>query len=63
MADHKVVSHDQWLDARKSLLAEERQFTRLREELSQERRELPWEGLITYRPHAMAAARPPRLFA
>jgi len=46
MADHhKVVSHDQWLDARKSLLAKEKQFTRLREELSQERRELPWEAV------------------
>ncbi len=45
MADHKVVSHDQWLEARKSLLAKEKQFTRLREELSQERRDLPWEAV------------------
>src|SRR5579872_2850962 len=45
MADHKVVSRDQWLEARKSLLAKEKQFTRLREELSQERRELPWEAV------------------
>jgi predicted dithiol-disulfide oxidoreductase (DUF899 family) len=44
MADqHTVVSHDRWLEARRSLLAKEKQFTRLREELSQERRELPWE--------------------
>jgi len=45
MEDHKVVSHDQWLEARKLLLAKEKQFTRLREELSQERRELPWEAV------------------
>ncbi len=43
--DHKVVSHDQWLEARKALLAKEKQFTRLREELSRERRELPWEAV------------------
>jgi predicted dithiol-disulfide oxidoreductase (DUF899 family) len=42
---HTVVSHDQWLEARKLLLAKEKQFTRLREELSQERRELPWEAV------------------
>jgi predicted dithiol-disulfide oxidoreductase (DUF899 family) len=46
MADHHpVVSHDQWLNARKALLAKEKEFTRLREELSQERRELPWEAV------------------
>src|SRR3984893_12925046 len=44
MADHHdVVSHDQWLDARKSLLAKEKEFTRLRAQLSQPRRDLPWE--------------------
>jgi predicted dithiol-disulfide oxidoreductase (DUF899 family) len=44
MADHHpVVSRDQWLDARKSLLAKEKQFTRLRDQLSQQRRDLPWE--------------------
>jgi predicted dithiol-disulfide oxidoreductase (DUF899 family) len=46
MADHHpVVSHDQWLDARRSLLAKEKAFTRLREELSQQRRALPWEAV------------------
>ena len=46
MADHHpVVSHDQWLDARRSLLAKEKEFTRLREELSQQRRALPWEAV------------------
>lgn len=41
--DHRIVSRDQWLDARRALLAKEKQFTRLRDQLSQERRDLPWE--------------------
>ena len=46
MADHHtVVSHDQWLEARKALLVKEKEFTRLREELSRERRALPWEAV------------------
>ena len=40
---HRVVSHDQWIEARKALLAKEKEFTRLRDELSQTRRALPWE--------------------
>lgn len=43
--DHKVVSHEEWLAARKQLLAEVKQFTRLRDGLSQRRRDLPWETL------------------
>jgi len=39
----KVVSRDKWLAARKQLLAKEKEFTRLRDELSQQRREMPWE--------------------
>lgn len=39
---HKVVSREEWLVARKAHLAREKQFTRLRDELSSERRELPW---------------------
>jgi predicted dithiol-disulfide oxidoreductase (DUF899 family) len=41
--DHKVVSHDAWLSARKKHLAKEKEFTHLRDQLSRERRELPWE--------------------
>ena len=37
----KVVSHADWLVARKALLAKEKEFTRLRDELSALRRELP----------------------
>jgi predicted dithiol-disulfide oxidoreductase (DUF899 family) len=40
---HKVVSHDAWVAARKKHLAKEKEFTRLRDQLSRERRELPWE--------------------
>jgi len=43
MTDHKVVSHEAWLAARKQHLASEKEFTRLRDKLSRERRELPWE--------------------
>jgi predicted dithiol-disulfide oxidoreductase (DUF899 family) len=43
MSAHPVVSHEQWLEARKRLLAREKTFTRERDTLSQERRDLPWE--------------------
>src|SRR5712692_1012178 len=33
---------DAWLEARKELLAKEKEFTRVRDELSRQRRELPW---------------------
>ena len=39
----KVVAPDEWLAARKQLLAKEKEFTRLRDELSRQRREMPWE--------------------
>jgi predicted dithiol-disulfide oxidoreductase (DUF899 family) len=40
--DHAVVSPEEWLLARTALLAMEKEFTRLRDELSRQRRELPW---------------------
>jgi len=40
---HPVVSHEEWLFARTAFLAKEKEFTRLRDELSRQRRELPWE--------------------
>ena len=43
MVAHKVVSHDEWVAARKKHLAKEKEFTHLRDQLSRERRELPWE--------------------
>ncbi|NNG04305.1 MAG: DUF899 domain-containing protein [Inquilinus sp.] len=42
MTDPKIVSHEQWLSARKSLLAREKEFTRQRDALSAERRAMPW---------------------
>jgi predicted dithiol-disulfide oxidoreductase (DUF899 family) len=39
---HQVVSREEWLAARKQLLSQEKEFTRLRDRLSAERRELPW---------------------
>src|SRR6201988_3238445 len=43
MEPHKVVSHDEWIAARKAYLAEEKAFSRARDALSRKRRELPWE--------------------
>jgi predicted dithiol-disulfide oxidoreductase (DUF899 family) len=37
------VTHDEWLAVRKKHLAKEKEFTRLRDQLSKERRDLPWE--------------------
>ena len=42
MQDHKIVSQDEWISARKQFLAEEKEFTRLRDQLDQQRRDLPW---------------------
>ena len=41
--DHRIVSRDQWIESRRAFLAKEKEFTRLRDELSAERRALPWE--------------------
>jgi predicted dithiol-disulfide oxidoreductase (DUF899 family) len=38
----KIVSRDEWLSARKALLVKEKKLTKLRDELSAERRALPW---------------------
>ena len=43
MTAHPVVSHEEWLEARKKLLLREKEFTRLEEKMSQARRDLPWE--------------------
>jgi predicted dithiol-disulfide oxidoreductase (DUF899 family) len=41
--EHTVVSAEEWVIARKALLEREKEFTRLREELARQRRDLPWE--------------------
>jgi len=42
-ARHEVVSREEWLKARLAHLAAEKELTRRRDELSRQRRELPWE--------------------
>ena len=42
MLDHAVATREEWLAARRALLAEEKAFTRARNALSAKRRELPW---------------------
>src|SRR5271156_2030820 len=43
MEPHTIVSHDEWVAARKAHLADEKAFTKARDALSRKRRELPWE--------------------
>jgi predicted dithiol-disulfide oxidoreductase (DUF899 family) len=38
---HAIVSQEEWLSARTELLAKEKEFTRLRDQLSAKRRALP----------------------
>jgi predicted dithiol-disulfide oxidoreductase (DUF899 family) len=42
---HEVVSPREWITSRKDLLRKEKEFTKLRDELSRQRRELPWENV------------------
>jgi predicted dithiol-disulfide oxidoreductase (DUF899 family) len=43
LTEHEIVGHHEWIEARTGLLTKEKEFTRLRDELSRRRRELPWE--------------------
>jgi predicted dithiol-disulfide oxidoreductase (DUF899 family) len=40
--NHKVVSEKEWLVARKRLLAKEKKFSKSRDQLNKQRRDLPW---------------------
>ena len=40
--NHQIVSKNEWIDARKVLLKKEKEFTILRDQLSQQRRDVPW---------------------
>jgi predicted dithiol-disulfide oxidoreductase (DUF899 family) len=42
---HKVVSHAEWIEARQELLRKEKEFTRLRAQMSEQQRALPWEAV------------------
>ncbi|MFT3879497.1 MAG: thioredoxin family protein [Gemmatales bacterium] len=43
LSNHKVVSREDWLQARKELLAKEKEYTRAGDELAKQRQQLPWE--------------------
>ncbi|MGA2411311.1 MAG: DUF899 family protein, partial [Candidatus Binataceae bacterium] len=40
--EHPIVSGEEWIAARKQLLAKEKELSRLQDEVSRQRRELPW---------------------
>jgi predicted dithiol-disulfide oxidoreductase (DUF899 family) len=42
MKNNRIVSQQEWLEARTQFLKKEKEFIRLRDELSAERRQLPW---------------------
>jgi predicted dithiol-disulfide oxidoreductase (DUF899 family) len=43
MPEHRVVSREEWLTARKALLQKEKEATQLRDKVNAERLALPWE--------------------
>src|SRR5262245_49906961 len=45
LSAHDIVSREEWIAARKRLLVKEKEATRLRDQLSAERRELPWVAI------------------
>jgi predicted dithiol-disulfide oxidoreductase (DUF899 family) len=42
MQNNKIISREEWIERRKKLLEKEKEFTRLQDELSKERRQQPW---------------------
>ena len=40
--NHQIVSKNEWIETRKVLLKKEKEFTALRDQLSKQRRDLPW---------------------
>ena len=40
--NHRIVLREEWLVAAKALLIKEKELTRLRDRLAEERRALPW---------------------
>ena len=42
MTTHEVVSREQWIEASRALLAQEKAWTRERDRLAEQRRALPW---------------------
>ena len=42
LSSHRVVSDEEWLEARRALLREEKEATKRHDELTKRQRELPW---------------------
>lgn len=42
MQQHQIVSREEWIKARKTHMAHEKELTQARERLAEERRQLPW---------------------
>lgn len=45
---HRIVSTEEWLSARRDLLAEEKAFQKARDALAEKRRALPWREVPNY---------------
>ncbi|WKB50619.1 DUF899 domain-containing protein [Eleftheria terrae] len=58
---HPVVPRDQWVTARKALLAREKELTQLRDQIASERRALPW--VRVEKPYVFATPEGPRRLA
>lgn len=58
---HPVVTRDRWIAERKALLAREKEMTRLRDTLAQDRRQLPW--VLVDKPYVFDAPDGPRTLA
>ena len=43
MSNHKIVSHEEWIRRRKALLEKEKEWSKLQDELTRKRMDLPWE--------------------
>ena len=43
MPQHRVLPHNDWIEERKALLAKEKEFTKLRDAITEDLRKLPWE--------------------
>ena len=47
MTEPKIVTDEQWIEARRELLVKEKEMTRLQDELTAQRRKLPWREIKT----------------
>ncbi len=43
MEQHKIVTHDEWLAARRELLRKEKELTRQHDQVAKQRLDMPWE--------------------